>query len=163
MKIGIGGISRAGKSTLARQIIDKYSDKKRVILHQDDYINAGYDIPQIQERIDWEVPESIDFVRLKYDFKWISENVEIVVLEGIFAFYDNEINKMYDIKIFVDLDYEDFMSRKTQDTRWGNEPNWYIQHIWNSYKKHRIEILKMDDIIMLKKGNNCIEKISNFL
>ena len=163
MKIGIGGVSRAGKSTLARQIIDRYSDKKRVVIHQDDYINAGYDIPQIQERIDWEVPESIDFVRLSYDFKWISENVEIVILEGIFAFYDNEINKMYDKKIFVDLDYEDFISRKTQDKRWGTEPSWYIQHIWNSYQKHKIEILKMDDIIMLKGGNKCIEEMIEFL
>lgn len=163
MKIGIGGVSRAGKSTLARQLIDQYSGKKRVILHQDDYINAGYDIPQIQERIDWEVPESIDFVRLKYDFKWISENVEIVVLEGIFAFYDNEINKMYDKKVFVDLNYEDFMSRKTQDTRWGTEPSWYIEHIWTSYQKHRKEILKMDDIIMIKGCENCMEEILHFL
>ena len=129
----------------------------------DDYINAGYDIPQIQERIDWEVPESIDFLRLKYDFKWISNNVDLVVLEGIFAFYDDEINKMYDKKVFVDIGYDDFMNRKTLDTRWGYEPDWYIQHIWTSYQKHRKEILKLDDIVIIESNENCLENIIDLI
>jgi len=149
MKIGIGGISRAGKTTLAKKLISHFPDKKKVILHQDDYVNAGYDIPQIQERIDWEVPESIDFLRLKYDFKWMSLNLDVVVLEGIFALYDEEMNHMFDKKIFVDLGYKQFMDRKATDKRWGYEPDWYIQHIWNSYQKYREEILSMKDIIVL--------------
>lgn len=153
MKIGIGGISRAGKTTLAKKIIANFPDKKKVILHQDDYINAGYDIPQIQERINWEVPESIDFLRLKYDFKWMSQNLDVVILEGIFALYDDEMNEMFDKKIFVDLGYDQFMSRKALDDRWGYEPDWYIQHIWNSYQKYRDEILKMDDILIISDNN----------
>ena len=152
MKIGIGGVSRAGKTTLAKKIINRFPDKKRVILHQDDYINAGYDIPQIKERINWEVPESIDFLRLKYDFKWLSEHVEIVILEGIFAFFDDELNRLYDVKLFVDIGYKDFINRKLLDKRWGYEPLWYIHHIWDSYQEHRKEILKMNDIIVLDEN-----------
>ena len=162
MKIGIGGVSRAGKTTLAKKILDYFPNQKRVILHQDDYINAGYDIPQIQERIDWEVPESIDFVRLKYDFRWLYENVDIVIIEGIFAFYDEQINKMYDKKIFVDLGYKNFIDRKIHDARWGYEPHWYIEHIWDSYQKHRKEILKMKDIIVIDGKNNCADDILDF-
>lgn len=162
MKIGIGGVSRAGKTTLAKKISDHFPDQKRVILHQDDYINAGYDIPQIQERIDWEVPESIDFVRLKYDFRWLYENVDIVIIEGIFAFYDDQINEMYDKKIFVDLGYKNFIDRKNHDTRWGYEPQWYIEHIWDSYQKHRKEILSMKDIIIIDGKNNCTDNILDF-
>ncbi len=153
MIIGIGGVSRAGKTSLAKKIMEFFPAKKKVILHQDDYINAGFDIPQIKNRIDWEVPESIDFPRLKYDFKWLSENVDIVILEGIFAFYDNEINKIYDRKIFVDIGYKDFINRKLLDKRWGYEPLWYIYHIWDNYKKHREDILKMDDIFIIDDNN----------
>ena len=153
MKIGIGGVSRAGKTTLAKKIINMFPDKKRVILHQDDYINAGYDIPLIKERVDWEVPESIDFSRLKYDFKWLSENVDLVILEGIFAFYDDELNSLYDMKIFVDIGYKDFINRKLLDKRWGYEPLWYIYHIWDSYQVHREEIMQMDDILVFDEKN----------
>lgn len=165
MKIGIGGVSRAGKTTLAKKIINRFPGKKRVILHQDDYINAGYDIPQIKERIDWEVPESIDFLRLKYDFKWLSEHVDIVILEGIFAFYDEELNRLYNVKIFVDIGYKDFINRKLLDKRWGYEPLWYINHIWDSYQKHREEILKMKDVIVLdeKKMENIDSLLDDLL
>jgi len=164
MIIGIGGVSRAGKTTLAKKIASYYSDKKKVILHQDDYINAGFDIPQIKNRIDWEVPESIDFPSLKYDLIWLSKNVDLVIVEGIFAFIDKEINKMYDKKIFVDLGYKDFINRKLLDKRWGYEPLWYIYHIWDSYKIHREEILKMNDVLIIEdKSPNSDNKIKEFL
>ncbi len=153
MIIGIGGVSRAGKTSLAKKIINYFPGKKKVILHQDDYINAGFDIPQIKNRIDWEVPESIDFPRLKYDFKWLSENVDIVILEGIFAFFDEEINKMYDKKIFVDIGYKDFINRKLLDKRWGYEPLWYIYHIWENYKKHRNDIIGIKNIFIINDTN----------
>ena len=161
MKIAIGGISRAGKTTMARKILNYFPKRKKVILHQDDYVNAGYDIPQINERINWEVPESIDFVRLKYDFNWMSENLDVVILEGIFALYDDEMNKMFDKKIFVDLGYQEFIDRKSMDNRWGYEPDWYIQHIWDSYQEYREDILKMDDIIIIEENNAdaCLDDI----
>ena len=161
MKIAIGGISRAGKTTIARKILNYFPDKKKVILHQDDYVNAGYDIPQINERINWEVPESIDFVRLKYDFNWMSENLDTVILEGIFALYDEEMNEMFDKKLFVDLGYKKFIDRKLTDTRWGYEPDWYIQHIWDNYQKYREEILKIDDIVIIEENNvdACLDDI----
>jgi len=161
MKIAIGGISRAGKTTMARKILNYFPKSKKVILHQDDYVNAGYDIPQINERINWEVPESIDFVRLKYDFNWMSENLDVVILEGIFALYDDEMNKMFDKKIFVDLGYKKFIDRKSIDNRWGYEPDWYIQHIWDSYQEYREDILKMDDIIIIEENNAdaCLDDI----
>ncbi|HHH53395.1 MAG TPA: hypothetical protein ENK91_07030 [Bacteroidetes bacterium] len=164
MIIGIGGVSRAGKTTLAKKIANYYSGMKKVILHQDDYINAGFDIPQIKNRIDWEVPESIDFPRLKYDLIWLKEHVDLVILEGIFSFFDHEINKMYDKKIFVDLGYKDFINRKLLDKRWGYEPLWYIYHIWDSYKNHREDIIGIKDILILEDNTeNSDKKVIEFL
>ncbi len=161
MKIAIGGISRAGKTTMARKILNYFPESKKVILHQDDYVNAGYDIPQINERINWEVPESIDFVRLKYDFNWMSEHLDVVILEGIFALYDEDMNRTFDKKLFVDLGYNKFIDRKSMDNRWGYEPDWYIQHIWDSYQKYREQILKMTDIIIIEEDNmaKCLDDL----
>ena len=29
-----------------------------------------------------------------------------------------------------------FYKRKREDTRWGKEPDWYIDYIWDSYLKY---------------------------
>ncbi len=163
MVIGISGVSRSGKSTLAERLSSHFKDKKCAIIHQDDYINSGYDIPPVNGRIDWEAPESIDFLRLRYDFIWLVENVDIVILEGIFAFYDKTINSRYDKKILIDLDYESFVQRKTKDSRWGDEPDWYIEHIWKSYEKQMPKIKEMGDLITLKGGENCFSELTRLL
>jgi len=92
---------------------------------------------------------------------WMSENLDVVILEGIFALYDDEMNKMFDKKIFVDLGYQEFIDRKSMDNRWGYEPDWYIQHIWDSYQEYREDILKMDDIIIIEENNAdaCLDDI----
>lgn len=134
MIIGIGGVSRAGKTSLADKLATCYPDKKTAVLHMDEYITAGYNIPSIQDQIDWENPYSIDFQRLIYDFHWLGKNVDILILEGLFAFYQDELNAYYDKKILVEIDYPAFYERKIKDERYGKIPEWYINHIWRSYE-----------------------------
>jgi uridine kinase len=148
MIIGIGGISRAGKSTLAKKLLDFYGSHHSIILHMDDYINAGYHIPSIEDQIDWEDPLSIDFQQLSYDFHWFRYHVKHVILEGLFAFYHEEINTYFDKKILMELDYATFYERKKRDLRWGQVPDWYIRHIWDSYLKYG-KPQKMEDCLYL--------------
>ena len=81
MTIGIGGISRSGKSTLAALIFQLFTvdegnpdffgkgGQTANILAQDDYVFPNEQIPIIRNgneiEIDWEIPESIDFQRYK--------------------------------------------------------------------------------------------------
>jgi uridine kinase len=136
MIIGIGGVSNAGKSTLAKKIRELYSGKKVRILCQDDFVKPHYELPKIHEHIDWEVPESIDFAFYKSQIISASKTCDIVIAEGLFAFWDKSLSALYDKKIFVNISEKTFRERKKRDLRWGKEPQWYIDHIWNSYLKY---------------------------
>jgi len=133
--IGIGGVSRSGKTRLARQLHACFSNCTAAIINQDDYIHSAFQMPWIKEELDWEDPESLDFHRMYYEIGWLSKSVDVLIVEGLFAFYYPELNEKYDKKILVQLDYQVFRKRKLQDERWGKVPEWYIKHIWDSHLK----------------------------
>lgn len=135
MIIGIGGVSRSGKTILARQLIPYLIGKKTVILSQDDYVMAGYNAPLINGVFDWEHPGSIDLTRLRHEFFTIKPFVDNVIIEGIFAFHDQSMVELYDRSIYLMLDFQTFYKRKKMDLRWGEVPDWYISHIWHSHQK----------------------------
>ena len=60
MIIGIGGVSRAGKTTLAEWLRNQFPEKKTHIICQDDFVFPTDRIPRINNRINWEHPDSID-------------------------------------------------------------------------------------------------------
>lgn len=136
MIIGIGGVSNAGKSKLAIEVKSYFPLKDVLILCQDDFVKPAEMIPQINNHIDWETPESIDVEAYKKAIISASEIDEVVIAEGIFAFSYPSLNLLYDKRIFVSISKEVFMERKMKDLRWGREPNWYIHHIWDSYLQH---------------------------
>ena len=136
--IGIGGVSRSGKSFLAKGIGDFCSGSGLRVqtLDQDDFVFHGSKIPIINNHVDWECPESIDFVSFK---QAISESLkvnDVTIAEGLMVFWDPEILTLFDYKIFIKLPREEFIKRKQADLRWGKEPDWYINHIWESNQKY---------------------------
>ncbi len=135
MVIGIGGVSMAGKSTLAGLIKSAYPGKKVCILCQDDYVLPQKQIHLVNGKTDWENPASIDFD--EYIASVVARDIEnqIVIAEGLFAYYDSTLNDLYDKKLFIEISKETFFNRKRLDARWDIEPEWYIHHIWNSYLK----------------------------
>ncbi len=149
MIVAIGGVSRAGKTTLARKIRDLFAGKKVTVLCQDDFVKPVEQIPSVGDRIDWEHPESIDHVALKKAILAENKENDMVIVEGLLVFYDPETVKLYDKKILIEIDYETYLKRKKKDSRWGTEPDWYIQHIWDSYlqfgkPKDDIDTYKLD-------------------
>lgn len=133
--IGIGGVSNSGKSKLAGLLKSNLSNKEVAIICQDDYIHPQYEIPQINDHIDWESSESINFVAFKNAILEAVEINDVVIADGFLAFYDPRINELYDRKIFLEISKEEFCKRKRKDTRWGEEPEWYIEHIWKTYQE----------------------------
>ncbi len=163
MVIGIGGISNAGKSNLARRIKNHYSSKKVIIICQDDYAMPKDKIPLINDHLDWERPESINFISYE---KVVTEGIEkndIVIIEGIFAFYNYSINKPIDKKIFLTLDRRFFFMRKNIDLRWGKEPDWYVEHIWNNHEKYCKQNIP-EDALRIKAGRDInLEGVIHFI
>lgn len=137
MIIGIGGVSNAGKSSLANLIkLNLEKDFKVKILCQDDFILPKEEIPIINDLTDWERPDSINHKMYFQAVQRECQNNDIVISEGLFAFHDEELSNLYDKILFLYVEKEIFRSRKLRDHRWGNVPDWYIEHIWESYKKY---------------------------
>ncbi|MEP7268675.1 MAG: hypothetical protein ABI844_13690, partial [Saprospiraceae bacterium] len=132
MIIGIGGVSRAGKSTLANLLKKHIKGKTITILNQDDFVKKT-GLPTIKKHIDWEHPDSLNWNQLYQTIILASKSNEIVIVEGLFAFHNKKILKMYDRLIFVNIGKNLFFTRKRKDLRWGREPDWFIDHIWESF------------------------------
>ena len=135
MVIGIGGVSRAGKTTLAIKLKNRLKGKTIGILNQDDFVKKT-NHPIIKGRIDWEHPDSLDWEVLKKEIKKSKKLFDIIIVEGLFAFHNKKINTWYDRTFFVHIEKELFFKRKLKDLRWGKEPDWFIRHIWKSYGKY---------------------------
>ena len=156
--IGIGGLSRSGKSALAKQLQAYYIDlgKTVCLIHQDEFVRHVNTIPKINHRTDWEHPDSMDF---EQQYKTVIENknrFDIILLEGILVFYNEDLNSLFDCRILCEIDKANFIRRKRKDTRWGIEPDWYIEHIWESYFTYGRSILEntnpsiLDSIIIIQ-------------
>ncbi len=128
--IAIGGISRSGKTEMARQLASCLSKKgySVKVVSLDEYVHPEGKIPKIKDRIDWEHPDSIDWDQV---ISLIDSEKGILIIEGIFAF-DRRIQPFVTINVLIQIDKRTFLERKRIDKRWGEEPDWYVEHIWQS-------------------------------
>jgi len=135
MVIGIGGVSNAGKTTLATRLAKQLEPLRVKVLCQDDFAKPLAEIPLIRSHMDWETPLSIDLVKYYKHILEANETYDVVIAEGLFAFCDQHLNKHYDKRIFLTISKRVFWERKSKDLRWGKEPEWYMEHIWQSHFK----------------------------
>ena len=165
MIIGIGGVSTAGKSSLAFQISKQFeSDAKVKILCQDDFIRPESQIPRVNGHIDWECPDSVDHEMYFQAVGRESKSNDIIISEGLFAFNDERVSSLYDKRIFLMISRETFWRRKTADLRWGKEPDWYIEHIWNNYLKYGKIASERENVLRLHSDTEIeIEKVMVYL
>ena len=136
LSIGIGGVSRAGKTTLSNHILKLYPKKKSLIISMDEYIHDKEQIPRIKDRIDWETPASVDYERIKQKIEESTEEYDLVITEGILIFYSEAVNKLFNKRVFLNIPKSLFYLRRHSDKRWGEEPKWYIDYVWESYKQY---------------------------
>ncbi len=159
MVIGIGGVSRAGKTTLAYKIREWIGKPHVFILHQDDYIQPEKKQPKINGIIDWEHPGSLDFIKLKYLLQKYTKQFPFVIVEGLMVFYDRQIFDLLDKRIYIQISKETFLNRKTLDKRWGDEPEWYMEHIWKSHLKYGLLPSNEDNILQIDGEVCCDDEI----
>ena len=142
MIIGIGGCSNSGKSSLAKAIIQHMKNLKIIHLCQDDYMRYSSYLTKIQDHTDWEIPSALKIEEYLNAVSLANNTYDIVLTEGIFAFSFEKLYSLYSGKIFLSMDKDTFYARKKNDLRWGIEPEWYIQHIWDSHIKYGKGLLK---------------------
>ena len=117
--IGIAGASASGKSTISENLKNKLSDFSVKIIHMDDYYKAKSQRPKIKgisdgkKYADDNHPDALNLSKCFEDIiKAINEHSDIVILDGIFALYDENILNLLDLKIYVDCDSDERMKRR---------------------------------------------------
>ena len=126
--IGIAGGSGSGKTRLVKNILNKVDNLKVDAIELDSYYkDLSHLIFSEREKNNFDHPNSVDFNLLRenledlinnreisvpiYDYKTHTRkkntsrkinNINVIILEGIFALYTKEIRDLMTIKIFVD-------------------------------------------------------------
>ena len=136
--IGITGGSGSGKTTFAKKVLKSLNSPQSCMLHMDSYYlpvqpktnytatgKPNYDHPNA---FDWELlrehlsdlKQGLSIKCPVYDFATSSRTGEfevfgpckVVIFEGIFSLYDQEIRKMLDIKSFLHVDSDIRFTRR---------------------------------------------------
>ena len=127
----IGGASRSGKSSIAQALVGEFQNCLHLDL--DDFVKPHNVLPTINDRIDWEQPQSINWHLLLEVIEQNESRQSLLIMEGIFAFCHQDLNRKATVKAYLTLERDTFFRRRKQETRWGTEPEWYLQHVWNAH------------------------------
>jgi uridine kinase len=134
--IGIAGGTGSGKSTVVRKITGSLPSSLVAVIPQDSYYLDNQHIPlKERQEINFDHPSSLEFVllvdhitRLKkgetvlqpiYSYLTCTRSAEtitvhpkkVIIIEGILIFTHEPLRKLMDLKVFVDADADDRLSR----------------------------------------------------
>ena len=134
--IGIGGASRSGKSTLAQRLKEALAPSQVLSLDLDEYVFDEKEVPHINGHPDWEVPESIDYKRVEHAIRENKSKYDVIIVEGILAFANASLNALYDLTVFMEISKDTYFERRRLETRWGKDPEWYLEYVWEAHLKY---------------------------
>jgi uridine kinase len=127
--VGIAGGSGSGKTTLAEAILDEIGRERIAFLPHDAYYRDQSHLTLEERlRVNYDHPDALEtdlliqhiealhrgeaIERPVYDFKLNTRSPEtryveprqIILVEGILLFYEPQLRKLFDMKLFVDAD-----------------------------------------------------------
>ena len=115
--VGVGGGTCSGKSTLADRLEKKLSEKYTVsVINMDSYyrwmeLKTIAPVTRL-EYVDHNNPDGIKLDKLYADFTSAIGSCDIVIIEGLFALYFDQLRENCDLKIFVDLLSDERLHRR---------------------------------------------------
>lgn len=182
--IGIAGGSGSGKTTVVKEVMNKFSVQQVAIISQDSYYKDSSHVT-IEERanINFDHPESIEFDLLVnhmqqlrngqsieqpfYDYITSSRlkntnSVEaklVIIVEGILLFSDKRVRDLCDIKVFVDADPDDRLIRIIgRDMRERGRTAQQVIERYNVVKEMHLQFIeptkRFADVIIPQGGEN---------
>lgn len=134
--IGIAGGTGSGKTTVVQKIVERLASNEVTVIPQDSYYKDNSHLPLEQrQELNFDHPNSIDW-KLMCDqitllksgqaveqpiYSYITctrsketvhiEPTHVIIVEGILIFTDSDLRDALDIKVFVDADADDRLSR----------------------------------------------------
>lgn len=134
--VGIAGGTGSGKTTVVKKIINRLPGGEVAVIPQDAYYRDNSHLPmEERQEINFDHPNSLEFELLVEHLKMLKEGEEVkqpiysyltctrseefipvapkqvVVVEGILVLTNKKLRDMFDIKVFVDADADDRLSR----------------------------------------------------
>jgi len=185
--VGIAGGTGSGKTTVVNRIIDLLPKGEVVVLPQDAYYRDSSHLPLEQrQEINFDHPDSIEFELLVEHVKLLKEGkaVEqpiysyltctraketitikprhVVIIEGILIFTCPELRNLLDIKVFVDADADDRLSRviARDIVERGRSVNKVLDRYEKTVKPMHLQFIeptkRYADIIIPQGGHNTV-------
>ena len=190
--VGVTGGSGAGKTFILNRLLENFNNEEVCLVSQDHYYhNRDLQPKDVNGISNFDTPESIDLEQYFDDIKRLSNGetilkkeytynnpdvtpkilefnpTPIILVEGIFIFYHKPLNRLIDLKVFIDV--EDHIRLKRRIIRDNEERGYgledvlyrYENHVIPTYKKY-IAPYRYDADIILPNGNR-IENALNVL
>ncbi len=177
--VGIAGGSGSGKSTLANRLKESLDGRCEVI-EQDSYYHCNANVP-LDERtkINYDHPDSVELDLLAahlrelkngnaidkphYDFVTHSRTKmsrrllprPVIIVEGLFLFVEKELRDLFDLRVFVDADWDLRLLRRLK--RDVSERGRTIESVLRQYKE---SVSPMHDAFIAEgqKWGHCLVK-----
>lgn len=157
--IGVSGGSGSGKTYFLNQLLRVFGQKEICLVSQDNYYR-----PREEQPLDdngwknFDLPESIDFKQYATDLRTLRagnpvhrveytfnnpnkvpemltfQPLPIILVEGIFVFYDKEISELIDLKIFIEA--KDHIRIKRRIIRDNQERGYDLNDVLYRYENH---------------------------
>ena len=182
LTIGICGASGSGKTTLAEELMARLPGRATLV-HQDAYYKDHSHLPfEERTRINYDHPEIFDHDLLYADLKALTEGRpiqekgydfaqhrrsdplttivpgDVLIFEGIHAFYDVRIRELLDFKLFMKVDPDVCLLRRVQRDilERGREidgiARQYLDTVKPMYEQYIRNYSEYADIIVAKGG-----------
>ncbi|MDI9355560.1 MAG: uridine kinase [Chitinophagaceae bacterium] len=177
--IGITGGSGSGKTSFLNKLLEHFTEKEICLVSLDNYYKLREEQPLDEKGVkNFDTPEGIDFSQLQYDLKELMKGnvvskkeytfnnpnkvpkvltftpAPIIIVEGFFIFYKQEIEECIELKIFMDARPDIMLKRRI--TRDAVERGYdlddvlyrYENHVIPTYEKYIKPLKKKADIII---------------
>lgn len=190
--IGIGGRSGSGKTTVVRRLYERF-DKDQVTIHTMDnyYIPRDKQVRDEKDYCNFDLPDSFNKEQFYVDltvlgrgesvflqeYVYNNENeprlleihpAPVILVEGLFIFHYQRVKHLMDLKVLIDLEFEEAFSRRLY--RDQSERNYDVEEITHRYIHHAepayqqyIEPYKAEiDIVLTNKDSpeHCVDQLS---
>ncbi len=185
--VGIAGGTGSGKTTVVKRIVECLPQGEVVVIPQDSYYKDSSHLPlEKRQEINFDHPSSIEFELLVDHVQQLKngEHIEqpiysyltctranetvnispkhVVIVEGILILTNPELRDLMDIKIFVDADADDRLSRVIlrDIVERGRSVNKVLERYEKTVKPMHLQFIeptkRYADIIVPQGGENSV-------
>ena len=187
LTIGIAGGTGSGKTTVVKRIVECLPIGEMVVIPQDSYYKDNSHLPlEKRQEMNFDHPSSIEFELLIEDVLKLKEGKaieqpiysyltctraketitvhpkKVIIIEGILVFTNPELRDLMDIKVYVDADADDRLSRVVlrDIVERGRSVDKVLDRYEKTVKPMHLQFIeptkRYADIIVPQGGNNSV-------